>query len=73
MQFADTRTSVEDGAVLYFSELPESALPIGISCYTFQALSYIIDVCRGDVKAHKSWVNFAMYISLFFIDFAFLP
>jgi len=41
------------------------ALPIGISFYTFQALSYIIDVYRGDTKAQKSWVNFAMYISLF--------
>ena len=41
------------------------ALPIGISFYTFQSLSYVIDVYRGDVKAQKSWVNFAMYISLF--------
>ena len=41
------------------------ALPIGISFYTFQALSYIIDVYRGDVKAQKSWINFSMYISLF--------
>lgn len=40
-------------------------LPIGISFYTFQSLSYVIDVYRGDVKAQKSWVNFAMYISLF--------
>ena len=43
----------------------QPALPIGISFYTFQALSYIIDVYRGDVKAQRSWVNFAMYISLF--------
>ncbi len=43
----------------------QPALPIGISFYTFQALSYIIDVYRGDVKAQKSWINFAMYISLF--------
>ena len=43
----------------------EIALPIGISFYTFQALSYIIDVYRGQVKAQKSWINFAMYISLF--------
>ena len=43
----------------------QPALPIGISFYTFQALSYIIDVYRGDVKEQKSWVNFAMYISLF--------
>ena len=41
------------------------ALPIGISFYTFQALSYIIDVYWGNVKAQKSWFNFTMYISLF--------
>lgn len=41
------------------------ALPIGISFYTFQSLSYVIDVYRGDVKAQKSWINYAMYISLF--------
>lgn len=41
------------------------ALPIGISFYTFQSLSYIIDVYRGDVKAQRSWIDFAMYISLF--------
>lgn len=41
------------------------ALPIGISFYTFQSLSYVIDVYRGDVKAQRNWVNFAMYISLF--------
>ena len=43
----------------------EVALPIGISFYTFQSLSYIIDVYRGDVKAQHSWIDFAMYISLF--------
>lgn len=43
----------------------EIALPIGISFYTFQSLSYIIDVYRGDVQAQRSWINFAMYISLF--------
>jgi len=41
------------------------ALPIGISFYTFQALSYIIDVYWGNVKAQRSWFNFTMYISLF--------
>lgn len=40
-------------------------LPIGISFYTFQALSYTVDVYRGDVKVQKSWKNFAMYISFF--------
>lgn len=50
-----------------FSSLPEASivLPIGISFYTFQAMSYVIDVYRGDCKAAKSFVNFAAYISLF--------
>ncbi len=41
------------------------ALPIGISFYTFQALSYSVDVYWGNVKVQKNWVNFSMYISLF--------
>lgn len=41
------------------------ALPIGISFYTFQLLSYNIDVYRGNVPAQKSFVNLATYISLF--------
>ncbi len=50
-----------------FSSLPEASivLPIGISFYTFQAMSYVIDVYRGDCGAAKSFVNFAAYISLF--------
>ena len=40
-------------------------LPIGISFYTFQALSYVIDVYREDVKAEKSLVSFGAYVSLF--------
>ncbi len=51
----------------FLKNLPVTApaLPIGISFYTFQALSYVVDVYRGEVKAQKSWVNFAMYISMF--------
>ncbi len=41
------------------------ALPIGISFYTFQILSYTIDVYRGDVPAQKNIINFAAYVSLF--------
>ena len=41
------------------------ALPIGISFYTFQALSYIIDVYRGEVKSQKNFLKFAVYISMF--------
>ena len=41
------------------------SLPIGISFYTFQALSYVIDVWRNDVRAQKNIVNVGLYISLF--------
>jgi len=41
------------------------ALPIGISFYTFQLISYNIDVYRGDVPAQKNFVDLATYISLF--------
>ena len=41
------------------------ALPIGISFYTFQILSYTVDVYRGDVAAQKNPINLATYIALF--------
>ena len=41
------------------------ALPIGISFYTFQILSYTVDVYRGDVCAQKNPINLATYIALF--------
>ncbi len=41
------------------------ALPIGISFYTFQALSYVVDVYRGKNAAQKSFISFALYISMF--------
>lgn len=41
------------------------ALPIGISFYTFQALSYVIDVWRQDVQAKKDMIGVGLYISLF--------
>ena len=41
------------------------ALPIGISFFTFQIISYVADVYRGEVKAQKSLVNLAAYISMF--------
>lgn len=49
------------------SEIPlvGLALPIGISFFTFQALSYVIDVYRGEVKAQKNLWNVMLYISFF--------
>lgn len=41
------------------------ALPIGISFYTFQLISYIIDIYRGDAKVQKSLLKLATYIALF--------
>ena len=43
----------------------EIALPIGISFYTFQALSYVLDVHRGTIKPQKSLGKLALYISFF--------
>lgn len=43
----------------------EIALPIGISFYTFQILSYIMDLYRGQYRAQKNIVNLALYISFF--------
>lgn len=45
--------------------LPQIALPIGISFYTFQTLSYTIDVYRGQVKANHNFINFATYVTMF--------
>ena len=41
------------------------ALPIGISFYTFQCLSYVIDVYRGNVPAQKNLISFGAYVCLF--------
>lgn len=40
-------------------------LPLGISFYTFQTMSYTIDVYRGHVKADRNFINFATYVTLF--------
>lgn len=41
------------------------ALPIGISFYTFQTMSYTIDVYRGDAKVQKNFISFGAYVALF--------
>lgn len=40
-------------------------LPVGISFYTFQSMSYTIDVYRGNLKANKNFVTFALYVTFF--------
>ncbi len=45
--------------------IPDITMPIGISFYTFQAMSYVIDVYRRDTEYQKSYFNLLLYISLF--------
>ena len=46
-------------------ELPRIALPLGISFYTFQAISYLVDVYRGTTPGQRSLPRLALFISLF--------
>ncbi len=46
-------------------DLLNIALPIGISFYTFQAMSYTIDVYRDDVRVQRNLIDFGMYITMF--------
>ncbi len=45
--------------------VPELSLPIGISFYTFQTMSYTIDVYRGDARVQKNIISFGTYVALF--------
>ncbi|MED9970856.1 MAG: MBOAT family O-acyltransferase [Ruminococcus sp.] len=53
--------------MLPFLNIPDLqiSLPIGISFYTFQTMSYVIDVYRDDAPVSKSFVNFGTYLALF--------
>lgn len=44
---------------------PTSALPLGLSFYAFQVISYVADVYRGKVKAERSFFNLLLYLSMF--------
>lgn len=50
---------------LTFLPLLHLNLPIGISFYTFQAMSYPIDIYRGQAEPQKSFVNFGAYVTMF--------
>ena len=45
--------------------VPQIALPVGISFFTFQAMSYVIDVFRGECRAQRNVLALALYISFF--------
>ncbi len=46
-------------------ELPNIALPIGISFYTFQSMSYTIDLYRRNIKVQKNIIKFSSFVTLF--------
>lgn len=60
--------AVENLSRLPFADLPvmwEIVLPIGISFYTFQIISYTLDLYRGDCRLQKSYIAFGTYVALF--------
>jgi len=59
---------LRDGAGVggeYFAGWQKIALPLGISFYTFQSMSYVIDVYRGVVPASRRFIDFACYVTCF--------
>lgn len=46
-------------------QVPQIHLPVGISFYTFQTMSYIIDLYRGNIKAERSYAAYLTYVSMF--------
>ena len=64
-KYADFFISSINSAFGLSVSLLNIALPIGISFYTFQALSYVVDVYRGEAVAAKNPCTVALYISFF--------
>jgi alginate O-acetyltransferase complex protein AlgI len=60
--FMDAFAGIGYSVDLRFAEL---VLPVGISFYTFQSLSYTVDVYRGDLKASRSLLDFALFVGFF--------
>jgi alginate O-acetyltransferase complex protein AlgI len=64
--FADGFTRLLSSAGLKVDSVTLNViLPVGISFYTFQALSYVIDIKRGAIKASRNLIDFALYVSFF--------
>lgn len=65
--FKYTGMITETVNILPFLDIPvlQISLPIGISFYTFQTMSYVIDVYRDDAPVSKSFIDFGTYVALF--------
>ncbi len=64
-KYADFTISTINGLIGSNLSLVRLALPIGISFYTFQIVSYLIDVYRDEVDVERNFVNFAAYVVMF--------
>lgn len=64
-KYADFAVSVINGVFHTQFIYPQVHLPVGISFYTFQTMSYIIDLYRGEVKAEHSYIAYLTYVSMF--------
>ncbi len=51
--------------LLHLPQIPALTLPIGISFYTFQILSYTVDLYRGEIAVQKNYISFGTYVALF--------
>lgn len=64
-KYADFFISTVNSVIRTNFGLLHLALPIGISFYTFQSLSYCIDLYRGKIKLQKNFVSFGLYLAFF--------
>ncbi|OCN00128.1 transcriptional regulator [Clostridium sp. W14A] len=64
-KYAALFVSTVNSAFSFSIPVPAAALPIGISFYTFESLSYAIDIYRGEAPAQKSLIDFGTYVSFF--------
>ncbi len=64
-KYADLITSTLNATTGWSLQAPGFSLPVGISFYTFQTMSYVVDVWRGDVVAQRRFDKFLLFVSLF--------
>lgn len=64
-KYADFLIGSVNAATGLHLPLPGIPLPIGISFFTFQTMSYTIDVYRGNTRVQKNWVKYGTYVSMF--------
>lgn len=64
-KYADFAVGIWNSLTPFDVKLPKVALPVGISFYTFQTISYSIDVYRGKIKAEHNYLDYLTYVSMF--------